>query len=99
MFRNRKKDAKNKLDTLAAVAGREDVRKDAMKVWSDLRSLFGDVSKARRRRTRVRAFAGAAALAGAAGAAAWVWRGRHDEADMGFGPDSSAGQFDYAATS
>jgi hypothetical protein len=95
MFKNRSQDAKHKIDSLTAVARRDDVRKDAIKVWSDIRSLFGDVSKARRRKTRVRAFAGAAAVASVAGAAAWIWRGRHDEASMGLASDST-GQFDYA---
>src|SRR4051794_10800758 len=82
MFKNRKKQAERGMDRLAAVARRDDVRKDAMKVWSDVRSLAHDVTTARRRKSRFRAFAGVAAVAGMAGAAAWALRGRRDEAAM-----------------
>jgi hypothetical protein len=95
MLKIRRKQAEKKVEKLAKVARRDDVRKDAMKLWSDIRSLADDVTRTRRRKTRVRTFAGAAALAGIAGAAAWAWRGRHDEAAMGFGDPAPV---DYAAS-
>ena len=96
MFKNRKKQAERGMDRLAAVARRDDVRKDAMKVWSDVRSLAHDMTRSSRRKSRYRAFAGVAAVAGMAGAAAWALRGRRDEAAMGFGGDSAP--VDYAAS-
>ena len=84
------------VERAAQGARRDDVRKDAKKVWSDVRSLAHDMTRSRRRKSRYRAFAGVAAVAGMAGAAAWALRGRRDEAAMGFGGDSAP--VDYAAS-